>query len=99
MVVPAPKQKMQNERLVCIWMFWIMLMTPLVYFFSEQDQYSHRFVPFLGFMAIFFGMTIVNIGNFVLEHKLKAKPKPSTSVKTAIINSYKFWKKKPTPKT
>lgn len=70
-----PKQIMPNQKLVALWMVSFFLLNPIVYFFTLQDTYSYRYVPLAAFMSIFAGMTIVNLGNWIIERKMMPKVK------------------------
>lgn len=65
-----PERKIIGLKITCIWMFWILLTTPLIYIFSQDFQFSYRYVPFAAFMSVFIGMAIVNFGNKAMEIRL-----------------------------
>jgi len=67
LVMLKAKTKIIGTRIVYIWMIWILLTTPLLYVFSQDFQFSYRYVPFAAFMSIFIGISIVNFGNKVVE--------------------------------
>ena len=67
MVMFKAKTKIIGTRIVYVWMAWILLTTPLLYVFTDDFQFSYRYVPFAAFMSVFIGMSIVNFGNKVVE--------------------------------
>ena len=67
MVMFKSKTKITGTRIVYAWMGWILLTTPLLYVFSQDFQFSYRYVPFAAFMSVFVGISIVNFGNKVKE--------------------------------
>lgn len=64
--------KPKNIGLVFAWMLFIVLTTPIIHLFTQQNQYTYRFVPFAAFMSIFISMVIVKVGYWVRETRLKA---------------------------
>lgn len=67
-----PKEKIDGKKIVLVWIAWILLTTPLIYLFTEgQLQFGYRFVPFAAFFSIYFGMTCIQLGNFITEVKLR----------------------------
>ena len=68
-----PRQKMPNQKIVAIWMIGFFMINPIVYFFTMQDTYSYRYVPLAAFMSVFAGMTLVNMGNWIIERQLNKK--------------------------
>lgn len=75
-----PKIKIQNKGLVILWMVSAFLTTPMIYLFTNQFQFVYRFVPLAVFMSIFIGITAVELGNYIVELKLKTN-KPDYSIK------------------
>ena len=70
------KEKPQNKKLVIFWMIGILIMTPIIHLFSQQLTFSYRYVPFAAFLSIYAGIVLVELGNFVVESRLKLhKPK------------------------
>lgn len=67
----------QNMRTVWAWIGMALIQNPLVYFFSLQDTYSYRYVPLAAFMSVFIGMVLVNMGNWIVEQKLRRAKLPS----------------------
>lgn len=65
------KEKPKNKRLVIVWMIGILLMTPIIHLFTQQLTFSYRYVPFAAFMSIFAGITLVELGNFIVESRQK----------------------------
>lgn len=65
-----PRNKVPNENIAWVWMLCAILQNPLIYFFTLQDTYSYRYVPFAAFFSIFIGMTLVNLGNWIQERQL-----------------------------
>lgn len=75
-----PKQKMPNQKLVGLWLIGFFMINPIVYFFTLQDTYSYRYVPLAAFMSVFIGMTIVNLGNWIIERQMNKENVPKTQV-------------------
>ena len=73
MVMFKSKTKITGTKIVYAWMGWILLTTPLLYVFSQDYQFSYRYVPFAAFMSVFIGISIVNFGNKVKEMLPKKK--------------------------
>lgn len=72
-----PKDKVPNLGVVALWIGVILLQNPIIYLFTTQDTYSYRYVPLAAFMGIFIGMTLVNMGNWIVEQKLRRTKIPS----------------------
>jgi hypothetical protein len=68
------KTKIIGARIVYGWVIWLALTTPLIYIFTQDFQFSYRYVPFAAFMSVFIGISIVNFGNRVKEMLPKSKP-------------------------
>lgn len=67
-----PKEKPEGKKIVLVWLAWILLTTPLIYLFTQgQLQFGYRFVPFAAFFSIYFGITCVQLGNFITETRLR----------------------------
>jgi len=71
----APKQRTKGRTTVILFILWTFALTPIIHLFSEQLTFSYRYAAMAAFMSVFAGIVIVEIGNFVVESKLKiAKP-------------------------
>ena len=67
MIMFKSKTKITGTKIVYAWMVWILLTTPLLYVFTQDFQFSYRYVPFAAFMSVFIGISMVNFGNKVIE--------------------------------
>lgn len=65
-----------NMDIIWVWIGMALIQNPLVYFFSMQDTYSYRYVPLAAFFSIFVGMVLVNMGNWIVEQKLRRASLP-----------------------
>lgn len=72
-----PKNGIKGKREMVFWLIWIILTTPIIHLFTQQLTFSYRFTVFAVFMSIFGSMVLVDAGNFIVEQKLKIKPKIS----------------------
>ena len=75
MIMFKSKTKIIGTKTVYVWMIWILLTTPLLYVFTQDFQFSYRYVPFVAFMSVFIGISIVNFGNKVVEMLPEKKDK------------------------
>lgn len=67
-----PKQKTEGKNIVIVWMVWILITTPIIYLLTpNQLQFGYRFVPFAAFFSMYLGITLVQIGNFIVETRLR----------------------------
>ena len=69
--------RVPNMDIVWVWIGMALIQNPLISFFTLQDTYSYRYVPLAAFMSIFMGMVLVNLGNWIVEQKLKRASLPS----------------------
>jgi len=80
MIMFKSKTKINGTKIVYAWMIWILLTTPLLYVFSQDFQFSYRYVPFAAFMSVFIGMSVVNFGNKVVEMLPQKKIKEELNI-------------------
>ena len=64
-----------DRKLVAVWMLGILISTPLIYLFTDHATFTYRYVQFAAFLSILFGMAVAQLGNFVLESRLRLTPK------------------------
>ena len=68
----TPKSgRVHGMGIVWAWLAMALLQVPLVAFFTLQDFYSYRYAPVAVFMSVFIGMVLVNMGNWIVEAKLR----------------------------
>lgn len=68
----TPKTTDPSKRIIVVWMGIILLSTPLLYLFTEEQlQFGYRFVPFGAFLSIYIGVITIQFGNFIVESRLK----------------------------
>lgn len=75
-----PKERPEGKRIVLVWLAWILTTTPLIYLFTAgQLQFGYRFVPFAVFLSIYLGIVCVQLGNFIVETRLRKQSLKSVS--------------------
>lgn len=65
------KNQPKGIRDVTVWIVWILITTPLIHIFTQQDTYAYRFVVFGVFLSIFASQVVINIGNWYTELQLR----------------------------
>jgi len=76
----VPKNKVTNKRLVVYWMLFVFATIPIIQLFTDQQTYTYRYTILGTFMSVFFAMVLVELGNFVVETKLKIQIKKQNSL-------------------
>lgn len=71
----VPKNKVTNKMLVVWWMLFMFATVPIIRLFSDQQTYTYRYTIMGTFMSIFFAIVLVELGNFIVETKLKIAKK------------------------
>ena len=70
----------EGKKTVLIWLACILLTTPILYIFTEsQYQFGYRFVPFAAFFSVYLGIVCVQLGNFIVETRLRKQSLKSIS--------------------
>lgn len=75
----VPKNKVTNKMLVVWWMLFVFATVPIIRLFSDQQTYTYRYTILGTFMSIFFAIVLVELGNFIVETKLKMRIKKTNS--------------------
>lgn len=74
------KTRPEGKRIILVWMALILLMTPVIYLFTpNQLQFGYRFVPFASFFSMYIGIVCVQLGNFLVEARLRKESLKSIS--------------------